>query len=179
MRKSPLLPKSSNLTSQSVPNKKPINSANNAQPLNYLQIIKQYNSCKLLKPETSKIPANNPVSPAFTQQTLRSKLNLCAKTSKTPPSLAENARFPAKLAVKVPAEAQLRASNSKSKETEENCEKENVLLLENRPILKKVAKIPSNGSQTREKPEKTALSPRDAAKTCYFHPDKRVFSIFS
>lgn len=142
MKKSPFLVKTNlptNHASQSVPNKK----LQAAQPLNYLQIIKQYNSCKLIKTEASSVQPisritptkeNPTVSPLLAQANFRSKLNMNATSSKnlTKPNInlqnnfiEEKATSPSstyapkllnKYVVKVPFDSYLR----KSKESEDN-----------------------------------------------------------
>ncbi len=144
MKKTPFLLKNSNAASQSVPNKKPITSTN----LNYLQILKQYNSCKLIKTEVSslqpasrlKVSKDLSPSPAPNLLNLKPKLNININNSSTKNLLKSNIPLlnnnqidektekigsppnPTKLLnkymVKVPFDSYLRSS--RSKENEEN-----------------------------------------------------------
>ena len=138
MKKTPFVLKNSNVTSQSVPNKKPTTST-----LNYLQILKQYTSCKLVKTEASSLqptsrtklikdvispPSMNPTT-MLLQQNLKSKINLNSASTKnliktnnqidekscSSPQI-NHSKLMNKYMIKVPFDAYLRTSKSKENE---------------------------------------------------------------
>lgn len=145
MKKSPFVLKNSNVTSQSVPNKK---ASNTTSTLNYLQILKQYNSCKIVKNENSSLQptsrlknskdassSQNPVIIAPSNLKFKVNINTCSTKNILKPSMPINTQNDEKInsqplihsskiynkyMVKVPNDNYLRSSKSKENESDES-----------------------------------------------------------